>query len=143
MQTRKLSAAAVVQVVVAIVFAVGVLTFAGPCGVHDDGSVSPCFGTSRMLTVLGFSAALLSAVRLLVGNASARLALDVAVGVVGISIATAPGGFLALCMMATMRCHTVMRPFSIVAGVVLAVAAVADVAMALRARPSSNGTSGR
>ncbi len=143
MQTRKLSAATIVQVVVAIAFAVGVLTFAGPCGVHDDGSVSPCFGTSRILAALGFSAALLSAVRLLVGNASVRLVLDVAVGVIGISIATAPGGFLALCMMATMRCHTVMRPFAIVAGVALAVAAVADVARVLRERSNSNRTSRR
>ena len=83
-------------------------------------------------------AAIGAAVSLAMKNTSAQIALDVVVGLLGVAIACAPGNFLALCMMATMRCHTIMRPFAIVMGIALLVAAIVDVVMVRRAQAGTS-----
>lgn len=130
----RLRIALIVALVAAVLLVVGVLTFAGPCGVHEDGTVSPCFGTSRILAAMGAVAAVAAIAGLAVRNASAQIALDIVVGALGVAIATAPGNFLALCMMATMRCQTIMKPFAIVMGIVLLATAIVDVFMVRRAQ---------
>lgn len=134
----RLRVAPIVAIALGALLVVGVLTFAGPCGVHEDGTVSPCFGTSHILAAMGAIAAIGAAVSLAMKNTSAQIALDVVVGLLGVAIACTPGNFLALCMMATMRCHTIMRPFAIVMGIALLVAAIVDVVMVRRAQAGTS-----
>lgn len=130
----KISVMAIVELAAAVLLLVGALTFAGPCGVHDAGTVSPCFGTSHILAAMGAVAAVVAAVRLFVKNPSVQVALGVVAGALGVAIASAPGNFLALCMMATMRCQTIMKPFAIAMGVVILAAAIIDVFLVRRAQ---------
>ena len=56
----------------------------------------------------------------------------------GITAAILPNNVIHLCMMETMRCHTVMRPAVIIVGVLAAVAAAAFIAVTAKA-PKDGG----
>ena len=96
-------------VIAALIAAVGVRTFLGPC-VHDDGTFGAChyagqalFGISLLLLAEGLSAVLWK-------QAGTRRGLYLAMiptAVLGILL---PGNLIPLCGMATMRCRALMRP---------------------------------
>lgn len=135
---------AIVEIVVAALLVVGLLTFAGPCGVHDDGTVSPCFGTSHVLVALGAVACLVGVVRLFNLGAGVYKVLAACIGLIGLAIAVLPGNVLGLCMMATMRCHAIMRPFAIAMGVALVVVACVDLFLIRRyEKPTMGRLKGR
>lgn len=104
--------------VVSAVLLVGLRTFAGPC-VHEDGSAAGCTMTGHVLVGLAVLALVLCVMRLLAADLRTRRSFDLLVFVCGLLVALLPGNALSLCMMATMRCHTVMLPFARVMGVAL------------------------
>lgn len=123
----------IVLTVLSLVLLVGVNTFAGPCGVHDDGSVSSCFWAARAVTGEAIVCAVLALVRIFERDEGERRGLSLACGLLGALIASTPGALINLCMMQTMRCHTIMNPFVTVAGAIIAVVGCADLIVRLRA----------
>jgi len=106
------------------VLALGVLTFAGPC-VHDDGSAAACAAAAHAVLAAGIIALIAG----FAGAVTRGIQIQTIASIVGIAAGifatVAPGGLFPLCMMQTMRCWTMMRPFSLVLGVVVAVAGAA------------------
>lgn len=126
-------AVGVVLLVVSLFAIVGVLTFAGPC-VHDDGSTGMCFDASLAIVAAGAVAALLAAATIAARPGTATVAMDIAAACAGVFMAATPGTVFALCMMQTMRCWTLMRPFALVCGIAIAVVALVRAYRALRLR---------
>lgn len=103
----------------------GLVTFAHPC-VHDDGSVSVCVWAQRSMVAEAIVALVLSLVRIFERDEGERRGLDLGIALVAALIALSPGNIIELCMMETMRCHTLMAPFARILGVLVAVLAGTD-----------------
>ena len=98
---------ALVIVILAIIAAAGVRTFAGPC-VHEDGSFGPCHWAGQALLGLGCVIGILAILSLCVQKARLGTYMS-ALPVCGLGILT-PGTLIDLCHMSTMRCRMVMQP---------------------------------
>lgn len=109
--------------VLAALLVVGVATFAGPC-IHEDGTEAACHAASRAVLVVGAVACVSTLASLIVRSSKASGACALVAACCGAFAAIAPSTLLGLCMMQTMRCWTVMRPFAMVCGAVLLLCAV-------------------
>jgi hypothetical protein len=109
----------------------GILTFAAPCGVHDDGSVSSCFWAGRAVLGVDFVLLILSVVRIFELDEGERRGLDLGAALIGVLAACLPGVLIDLCMMQSMRCQTIMRPFCMVVGIAIALVAGIDLIVRL------------
>ena len=105
-------------------FLAGLRTIAGPC-VHEDGTAAACTSTGTVLTALAVGSLVLVLMRLLAADLRTKRSFDLLLTIAGVAIAVLPGTVLTLCMMATMRCHTIMLPFARVVGVALVLCALA------------------
>ncbi len=123
----------IVLTVLSSILLVGILTFAGPCGVHDDGTVSSCYWASRAVLGVGVVLVVISLVRIFERDEGERRGLSFSAALLGVLVAVLPGVLIDLCMMQTMRCHTVMRPFALVMGVLIAVVGGVDLVRRLLA----------
>lgn len=123
----------IVLTVLSSILLVGILTFAGPCGVHDDGTMSSCYWASRAVLGVGVVLAVISLVRIFERDEGERRGLSFSAALLGVLVAVLPGVLIDLCMMQTMRCHTVMRPFALVMGVLIAVVGGVDLVRRLLA----------
>lgn len=123
----------IVLTVLSSILLVGILTFAGPCGVHDDGPVSSCYWASRAVLGVGVVLVVISLVRIFERDEGERRGLSFSAALLGVLVAVLPGVLIDLCMMQTMRCHTVMRPFALVMGVLIAVVGGVDLVRRLLA----------
>ena len=79
--------------------------------------------------VTGIAAVLLviSVIHLIVKDAKIKLGLSLAVIPTALLSAILPGNLIGLCMMNTMRCHSIMRTSAIVESVLLIAIAVFDI----------------
>ena len=128
--------AGVITTALSVVLVAGILSFAAPCGVHDDGTVSSCFWAGRAVLGVGVVTAVLSVVRIFEQDEGERRGLSLAIALLGVLVAVLPGTLIDLCMMSTMRCHAVMRPFCLVVGALLVLVGGTDlVRRLLRLRP--------
>ena len=123
----------IVLTVLSSILLVGILTFAGPCDVHDDGTVSSCYWASRAVLGVGVVLVVISLVRIFERDEGERRGLSFSAALLGVLVAVLPGVLIDLCMMQTMRCHTVMRPFALVMGVLIAVVGGVDLVRRLLA----------
>lgn len=137
MDTLKAKPFHIVALVIAVLLSIGVLTFAGPC-VHDDGSAAVCHGAANAVLAAGIIGCVAALMSLLARNAKLSGICALIVACCGAFAAAAPGTLFSLCMMQTMRCWTVMRPFALVCGVTLCLCAVIA---AIRSFASSSGRS--
>lgn len=112
---------------------VGVLTFAGPCHVHDDGSVGTCLWAARAVLGVGIVCAVLSLVRVFERDEGERRGLSLGAALLGALAACVPIALIELCADQSMRCHTVMQPFVTVVGALIAVVGGVDLFLRLRA----------
>lgn len=110
-----------------IVFFVGLLTFAGACGPKEDGSFMTCHWAAQAVKALAVLLIVMSVVRLAVRDRDMKKGLSIAILLTAVTAAVIPGNLINLCMMNTMHCHAVMRPFIIVMAVLQAAAAIIDI----------------
>lgn len=123
----------IIATVLSALLVIGILTFAGPCGVHDDGSVSSCHWASRAILGAGVVLVILSVVRIFERDEGERRGLSLGIALVGGLVAALPSFLIDLCMMQTMRCHIIMKPFALAIGIALLVVGAADLTRRLLA----------
>lgn len=123
-----------IQVGAAVLLVAGILTFAGPCAPHEDGTAATCAQASWGLIGLGVMLAGAALAQLAVEVKAARLVCAALCLVLGILVVLMPGGILPLCMMETMHCQAVMKPFAQLIGAIVAILAAVSAVVALRSR---------
>lgn len=111
----------------------GLLTFAGACGAHADGSVGSCHWAARAVLGVSVVGLVLSLVRIFERDEGERRGLSLSVALLGALTAVIPGGLIDLCAQASMPCHTAMRPFTLCVGVLIAVVGIVDLIRRLMA----------
>ena len=127
MKKKRLSALALLPLLLAALLAVGTATFMGPCG--HGGS---CDRAGEALTWLGGGMAVLCLAALLLTDARLRLVLYGATLVSSVFAILTPGTLVALCGGAAMRCRQVMQPAAIILSSLILLFALVNMLAVLR-----------
>ena len=122
----------VVLAVLAVLLIVGVATFAGPCGLHDD-IVPSCLWASRAVLGVGSVIAVLAIVRIFETDEGERRGLSLSCALLGFFCAALPGPIIALCTDPIMPCNAVMRPFVLCIGIAIGLVGAIDLTRRLLA----------
>ena len=120
-----------IQVAIPILLIGGILNFAGPC-VHDDGSVAACAQASWGIIGGGVFLLGVALAALVVESPVARVVCAVLCAALGVFIILAPGTIMPLCMMETMHCQAVMKPFAQICGGAAILVAIISAVLAVR-----------
>lgn len=120
-----------IQVAIPILLIAGILNFAGPCH-HDDGTVATCAQASWGLIGAGVFLLGISLAQLAVEGKAARIICAVLCAAFGLFIILIPGTILPLCMMETMHCQAVMKPFAQICGGATILLSVISIVLAAR-----------
>lgn len=107
-------------------FLIGMLTFLGPCGPKDDGTWMTCHWAGQALKGVAAVWLVISVLHLLVKDPKAKMGLSLAAIPTALLGAILPGNLIGLCMMNTMRCHSVMRTSAIILSVLVIVVSAYD-----------------
>lgn len=119
--------------VLTLTFLLGLLFVFGPCGPKEDGSWMTCHWAGQALKGIAALELVLALLHLIPAPAQRKLGLDLALIGTAVLAVAVPGHLIGLCMMAQMRCRSVMTPAVIVFSVLVIAAALAD-ALILRKR---------
>ena len=103
----------------ALLLAGGVTVFSA-CEQRADGSWMHCHQCQNMVAGSAVGLIALYGASSLVKNKPARLALLALAVIASVVVFFIPGGICPLCMMKTMRCHTVFQPFVRIMSVLVA-----------------------
>ncbi len=123
----------IVLTALSVALITGVLTIAGPCATHGDGSMGSCQWAARAVLAVGVVLVIISLVRVFERDEGERRGLSFAAACLGVLVACMPGIVIDLCTEGSMRCHTVMRPFVVAAGALIALVGGTDLVVRLRA----------
>ena len=129
-KTRKITD--YIILILGAVYVIGILTFAKACGKTEEGSWMSCHWAQQ--AVLAFAAVLLviALLHFILSNNRIKQGLSIASILCAAAAAAVPGILISLCMMDTMRCHSVMRPFTIVMSGLWIIAAFLDILLNLK-----------
>ncbi len=106
---KRSSLCALFTLVLAVVIAVGSVSFLGPC-IHEDESFGACHWAGQALFGLGLLLAAESLFTLLVKDLRMRQGCLVTIWMTAVLGFFIPGTLIDLCSMATMRCVALMQP---------------------------------
>ena len=112
--------------VLAFALLIGLLFVFSPCGVKEDGGWMTCHWAGQALKGIAALELVLSLLHLIPAPNERKLGLDFALVGTAVLALCVPGHLIKLCMMADMRCRSVMTPAVTVLSVLLLAAALAD-----------------
>lgn len=102
-----------------------------------------CFWTARAEIFPGISIAVFAALQIVFAlknlNIQANIAFSLAIIVNAISVILVPSALIGVCAKPIMHCHSVTKPFLIVAAILIILAVALQTALALRQRSKKNG----
>ena len=119
----------VILTVLALIIAVGSVTFLGPC-VHEDGSEAPCGGAARAILIDGILLAVLGILLLFIKSTKTCVIRFTVTAVAALAGILLPGTLLPICKMDTMHCRMVMQPAMIILFAASLLASVGGIAAA-------------
>lgn len=125
MKEKRFSAMGALLLALGLLLCIGAATFMHPCR-HEDETVSTCYWAGQMIVGIGAVLSVQALGLLLVKNAPARCALAFSMTSVAILALLTPGTLIRLCMMASMRCNSVMKPGTMVLSLIILVLAAGD-----------------
>ena len=124
---------ATVTAVLGILIAVAPQTFASVCKVTEK--PMKCFWTSRAEIFLGISIAVFAVLQIIFAlkesNIQANIAFSLAIVVNAIGVILVPSALIGVCAKPIMHCHSVTKPFLIVAAILSILAVALQTALAL------------
>ncbi len=129
---RKNAFLSLLPTIISLLLSIGVMTVFSACGAKDDGTWMRCHSVQNSVAVCGAVIALLFAAAALIKSNIVRFILNAAALAGSVLVFLLPGGIMPMCMMATMRCYTVMRPFARIMALIIAITAVHGLIRALR-----------
>ena len=112
--------------VLALALLLGLLFVFGPCAPREDGGWMTCHWAGQALKGIAALALSLSRLHLIPAPNQRKIGLDLALmGTAALALCV-PGRLIGLCMMADMRCRSVMTPAVTVLSVLLIAVSLAD-----------------
>ena len=140
MENKKINIGAsdIILLVLSAVFLIGIRTFFAPCGPKDDGSWMTCHWAGQAITGIAAVLLVISVIHMFVKDAKVKQGLAIAMIPVALFSLILPGNMIGLCMMNTMRCHSVMCTASVIVSVLVIAAAAFDLLVQRRKEIGSN-----
>ena len=133
----RINASDIVLTVLSVFFFIGMLTFLNPCGPKEDGSWMTCHWAGQALTGISAVLTVISIIHLCIQNTEIKQGLSLAMIPAALLSAVLPGTLISLCMMNSMRCHSVTRTASIIISAVIIIAAVIDIIICRKKKQQS------
>lgn len=127
----------IAELLTAAVLTAGSVTFFKACGAHE-GKFMACHWAQNTVTLIGAVLILSALLRIVLPNKGAKAGLALSIVILSVSTAFIPNKVINLCMMDTMRCHTVFKPSVIIIAALLAAVALADTLLSLKKIPAEN-----
>lgn len=127
MKKQNTSWTGIVQLIVSVVFLIGMLTFLKPCGPKEDGTFMSCHYAGMALIILAAGMLVISLTGLFLKDGALKAAANVLQIVLSVIALIIPGTVIGLCMMPEMRCRAVMRPGSIIFAVLMILVSLAAI----------------
>lgn len=112
--------------VLALALLLGLLFVFGPCAPGEDGGWMTCHWAGQALKGIAALALSLSLLHLIPAPNQRKIGLDLALMGTAVLALCVPGRLIGLCMMADMRCRSVMTPAVTVLSVLLIAVSLAD-----------------
>ena len=116
-----------IVLLVSVLFLLGTLFVFTPCGPKEDGSWMICHHAGTAVMGIAAVLVLLAVLHLLMPSAKTKLGLAMASLPVAVLAYLISGKLHPLCMMPSMRCHTVMQPAARAISVVMILLACMDI----------------
>ena len=104
------------------------------CGMHDDGSYGRCHYAQLVVACLGLLIAAGALCSILWRTREVMCTVSVVTACTAVLTLLIPGPVIPLCMMKTMHCLTMMKPFTTVMGSVVLLISIAGFALAFPRR---------
>ncbi len=129
MENKKLNIGVrdIILLVLSSIYLVGIKTFFRACDPKEDGSWMVCHWASQAIVAFAIVLTAISLLHLIMASPAVKAGLSLALIPCAIVSAMIPGGFVKLCRMTTMRCHTITRPSVLIISIFFVVVAVIDV----------------
>ena len=115
----------IAEALAALLLTVGVLTVFSVCEA-EEGHFMNCHWAQNAVVLAGAALTVLSLLRVIISDRGIGTGLSLGVFVLSVGTAFIPQTAISLCMMETMRCHTVFKPAVILLSSVLAVVSGID-----------------
>ena len=112
--------------ILALCLLLGLFFVFGPCGIKEDGGWMTCHWAGQALRGIAALELALALLHLIPAPHERKIGLDMALIGTSVLAVCIPGYLVGLCMMADMRCRSVMTPAVTVLSGLLIVAALAD-----------------
>lgn len=125
-KNRNIGFSDLLLVLLSAVFLIGIRSFFAPCGPKEDGSWMTCHWAGQAVSGAAAVLLCLAVAHLLVRNRGVKAGLSMAMIPTAALTMLIPGKLIHMCMMQSMRCHSVMKPGVIVCAVLTILAAVFD-----------------
>ena len=109
-----------------VLLVIGEQSFAGPCPMKPNGMYMVCHWAGQAILGVGVVVTVLSIFHIFSTNRAFKQGLDIGIIANSMLLIATPGHLIPLCKMSTMCCHTVMKPFTLVAGILMIVVACID-----------------
>ncbi|MBQ9263444.1 MAG: DUF4418 family protein [Clostridia bacterium] len=122
---KQFSFSACVILLLALVIAIGSVSFLGPC-VHEDGSFGACHWAGQGMLGIGILLAAQSLLALVSKQPRTKMGVYLALVSTALLGIFVPGTLISLCRMATMRCRAIMQPAMTILCVVTAAVSIAE-----------------
>ncbi len=114
----------ILNLIAALVLSVGIMTVFQACALQDNGSWMKCHDAQLYIFYIGIVITLLSLLYIFINSRLSKLIINTLVIGLAILQAFLPGNILSMCSLFSMRCYTIMKPFSIIMGVILVLLSV-------------------
>ncbi len=111
---------------ITLLFLIGSFTFLSPCPAKEDGSWMNCHWAGQAISGLAAVLLVISLIHLFAPDPKVKLGLSLSMIPTALLAAILPGNLITLCMMESMRCHTTMRPLTIIISVLVILLALID-----------------
>ncbi len=107
--------------VASIILSIGVMTVFKACSMKDDGTWMKCHSVQIYIFYIGIVISIFSLFAIFIKNKSVEIGISVVVAVLGVLQVLLPETLMSMCMLHSMRCYSVMKPFVIIMGVVIVI----------------------
>ncbi len=122
----------VLNLIVAVVLSVGIMTVFEGCALQDDGTWMKCHNAQLYIFYVGIAITILSLVYMFIKSKAVKLIINIIVIALAVLQALIPTKIIKMCSLYSMRCYTVMKPFSIIMGVILVLLSIIKIVSELR-----------
>lgn len=123
-----------ILIFVAAVLGIGVQTLFKGCGAMEDGSYMHCHTAQLYVFVLSLGLVIINIGNIFLNGIVARRIISFVSVILSLIVTVTPGILVPLCMMETMRCNAIFKPFVYVLGAILVVISVVNAVALIKSR---------